>query len=107
MLRQRFSEPDGQGFRIRAINRYFTKVARFREWLSVVIHITAGQPSRTPKLLSIRYRNSEREIRNVFIEDGMVVFVSRYHKGFHISNDTKVIQQYLPQEVGELVVQYL
>ena len=37
----------------------------------------------------------------------MVVFISRYHKGFHISNDTKVIQRYLPQEVGELVVQYL
>jgi hypothetical protein len=54
-LRRRFSEPDGQGFRMRAINRYFAEVARFRERLSVAIHITAGQPSRTPELLSIRY----------------------------------------------------
>ena len=43
----------------------------------------------------------------MFIEDGMVVFVSRYHKGFHVSNDTKVIQRYLPREVGELVIQYI
>ena len=89
---------------MRAINRYFTEVARFRERLSVTIYITAGQPSRAPELLSIRHRNSEREIRNVFIEDGMVVFVSRYHKGFHVSNNIKVIQRYLLREVGELVV---
>ena len=106
-LRRRFSERDGQGFRMRTIDRYLAEVARFRERLSVAIHITAGQPSRTPELLSIRYQNSEREIRNIFIEDGMVVFVSRYHKGFHISNDTKVIQRYLPREVGELVIRYI
>ena len=41
-LRRRFSESDGQGFRMRAINRYFTEVARFRERLSVAIYITAG-----------------------------------------------------------------
>jgi hypothetical protein len=43
----------------------------------------------------------------MFIEDRMVVFVSRYHKGFHITNNTKVIQRYLPQEVRELVVRYI
>ncbi|KKZ66219.1 hypothetical protein EMCG_08055 [[Emmonsia] crescens] len=37
----------------------------------------------------------------------MVVFVTRYHKGFHASNDIKVIHRYLPREVGELVVWYL
>ncbi|RMJ20764.1 hypothetical protein PHISP_08366, partial [Aspergillus sp. HF37] len=37
----------------------------------------------------------------------MVVFVSRYHKGFYASNDVKIIHRYLPREVGELVVSYL
>lgn len=106
-LRQRFVQPDGQGFRMHAIDRLFRVVSQFRERLAVAIHISAGQPSRGPELMSIRHRNSERERRNIFIEDRMVVFVSRYHKGFHVHNDTKVIFRYLPRELGELVVWYL
>lgn len=37
----------------------------------------------------------------------MVVFVTRYHKGYSLSGDVKIIHQYLLQEVGELLVQYL
>lgn len=45
--------------------------------------------------------------RNVFIEDGMVVFVTRYHKGYLLSGNVKIIHHYLPREVGELLVWYL
>ncbi|KAF7566054.1 hypothetical protein PtrM4_143740 [Pyrenophora tritici-repentis] len=45
--------------------------------------------------------------RNIFIEDGMVVFVTRYHKGYKVSGDVKIIHRYLPREVGELVVWYM
>jgi hypothetical protein len=37
----------------------------------------------------------------------MVVFVTHYHKGFHATNDVKIIHRYVPREVGELVVWYL
>ncbi|EDN04941.1 conserved hypothetical protein [Histoplasma mississippiense (nom. inval.)] len=91
-----------------AINAYLRWVVRFREKLSVAVHVTAGQPARAPELLSVRPINTENGgHRNIFIEDGMVVFVTRYHKGFHASNDIKVIHRYLPREVGELVVWYL
>lgn len=43
-------------------------------------------------------------MRNVFIEDSIVVLASKYYKGFYASNNTKIIHQYLPREVGELVV---
>jgi hypothetical protein len=89
---------------MRAIDRYFTAVVQFRERFSVTNYITSGAPSRTDELASIRWCNSEREIRNAFIEDGIVVFVTRYHKAFHVSNNIKVIQRYLPQEVSELFV---
>jgi RecQ family ATP-dependent DNA helicase len=36
-----------------------------------------------------------------------VVFVTRYHKGYHLSGDVKIIHRYLPQEVGELYIKYL
>jgi hypothetical protein len=59
-------------------------------------------------LLSIQHVNTENNWRrNIFIEDGMVVFVTAYHKGFHASNDIKIIHRYLPREVGELAVWYL
>lgn len=37
----------------------------------------------------------------------MVMFVTAYHKGFHASNNVKIIHQYVPREVGELVVWYI
>jgi sulfur relay (sulfurtransferase) DsrC/TusE family protein len=37
----------------------------------------------------------------------MVVFVTQYYKGYNVSGDVKIIYQYLPREVGELVVWYL
>jgi hypothetical protein len=91
-----------------AIDVYLQRVAYFREKLAIAIHVSGGQPARAPELLSIRHYNTDSGgRRNVFIEDGLVTFVSQYHKGFYASNDTKVIHRYLPQEVGELVVYYL
>ena len=43
----------------------------------------------------------------MFVEDGAVVFVTKYHKGYQMSGDVKIIHRYLPREVGELVVWYL
>jgi hypothetical protein len=37
----------------------------------------------------------------------MVTFMMVYHKGFHASNDVKIIHRYVPREVGELVVWYI
>ncbi len=92
----------------RAIQTYIRRVVQFREKLSVLVHTTAGQPARASELLSIRFRNTANGgHQNIFIEDGMVVFVTHYHKGFHVSNNIKVIHQYVPREVGELVVWYL
>jgi superfamily II DNA or RNA helicase len=90
------------------LQKYFQQVARFKEKLAVAVHLTGGAPARAPELLSIQHVNTETNSRrNIFIEDGMVVFVTTYHKGFHASNDIKIIHRYLPREVGELVVWYL
>ncbi|KAJ5302427.1 hypothetical protein N7476_009226 [Penicillium atrosanguineum] len=106
-VQRRFINTHEGQFRTSAIQRYMQRVVRFREQLCIAIHVTAGQPSRAPELLSIRHRNTEGGHRNIFIEDGLVVFASRYHKGFYAQNDAKTIHRYLPREVGELVVQYL
>ena len=63
---------------------------------------------RVPELLSIQHVNTNNNWHcNIFIEDSLVVFVMAYHKGFYMSNNVKIIHQYLPCKVGELVVWYL
>ncbi|OQE33242.1 hypothetical protein PENCOP_c068G05484, partial [Penicillium coprophilum] len=106
-LQRLFLDPQKGQFRTTAIRSYLRAVVRFREKLSVAVHITGGQPSRAPELLSVRHRNTETAHRNVFIEDRLVVIATSYHKGFYTRNDTKLIHRYLPREVGELLVRYL
>ncbi|KAL1998397.1 hypothetical protein VTN02DRAFT_6282 [Thermoascus thermophilus] len=89
-------------------DRYFNRFAEFRALLGVCVHIMAGQPSCAPEVLSIQHRNTAHGTHwNVFIPDGMVTFVTRYHKGFYASNDVKLIHRYVPRAVGEPVIWYL
>jgi len=108
-IRERFLKPGTEsGVDRQGIESYMAQVAEFREKLLVLMHITSGQPGRAPEILSVRHSNTVRGgHRNIFIEDGMVVFVTRYHKGYAVSGDVKIIHRYLPREVGELVVWYL
>ncbi|OKP11118.1 ATP-dependent DNA helicase Q5 [Penicillium subrubescens] len=107
-LQRLFMQANTNRFSVDAIGRFFGFVNEFKEKLAVLVHITSGQPPRGPELLSIRHRNSAAGgHRNVFIEDGLVAFITRYHKGFYASGDAKVIHRYVPREVGELVVWYL
>lgn len=108
-LQDRFVRSDSAGFIDRERTRdWMRQVARFRGLLLILMHITGGQPARGPEILSVRHRNTAQGgHRNMFIEDGMVVYVTKYHKGMQMSGDVKIIHRYLPREVGELVVWYL
>ncbi|KAJ5422794.1 hypothetical protein N7491_011239 [Penicillium cf. griseofulvum] len=97
-LQRLFLDSQKGQFRTTTIRSYLRAVVRFREKLSVAVHITGGQPSRAPELLSVRHRNTETAHRNIFIEDRLVVIATSYHKGFYTRNDTKLIYRYLPQQ---------
>jgi hypothetical protein len=82
---------------------YMTQIARFRENLLILMHIIGGQPARGPKILNIRHSNTVKgEYRNIFIEDQLIVFITRYHKKYNISGDVKIIYRYLPRAVRAL-----
>ena len=93
------------GFSASKATKYFQQVAWFKEKLAVAMYLTSSAPARAPELLSIQHVNTETNIRrNIYIKDGMVVFMSTYHKRFYSSNNVKIIYQYLPRAVGELVI---
>jgi superfamily II DNA/RNA helicase len=59
-------------------------------------------------LVTVKHSNSANgDSRGIFIEDGLVVFVTKYHKNVGQTGKGKVIHRYVPREVGELVVLYL
>jgi hypothetical protein len=56
------------------------------------MYITRGQLARGPKILSVRHSNTSKGGHyNIFIKDGIVVFVTRYYKGYNVSSDVKII----------------
>jgi len=88
--------------------KYQGRVSQFTEKLAVLVHLTGGQPARIPELLSIRYCNTvSGGQRNVFVHNGKVRLVRRYHKGYKHSGQVKEISRFLPREVGEIFIYYL
>jgi hypothetical protein len=76
--------------------------------LLLLIHILGGQPARGTELLSLQLRNTIHGLRrNIFIENGLVGFVTFYHKGYSVSGSTKIIHRYLPEAISELLVYYV
>ena len=71
---------------------WIRQVVAFRSQLLILMHMTGGQPARGTEILSVRHRNTVKGGHwNLFIEDGLVVFVTKYHKGFQMSGDVKII----------------
>jgi len=87
---------------------YLRAVAAFRTQLLLLMHLTGGQLARVTELLSVRHRNTAAgQQRNVYVEDEMMIFVTRYHKGYSRSDEIKLIYRYLPFLVDQLLVRYL
>ncbi|MDB5910917.1 MAG: hypothetical protein JWP34_5031, partial [Massilia sp.] len=95
-------------YRPTAVRRYRQQFEEFRELLLMLMHMAGGQPGRAPELIGIRHSNTANGgVRNVFAHQGMMCFVTVYHKNYQSSEQVKIIHRYLPREVGELLVWYL
>jgi len=92
-----------------AVAAYMKAVRRFKETLFVLVHLAGGAPARGTEITSIQHTNSAEGVghRGVFVEAGLVSFVTTYHKGYDFSKKVKAIHRYVPREVSELVVYFL
>ena len=88
---------------------YMRAIRRFKERLFVLVHMTGGAPARGTEIVSIQYKNgvNGRGTRGVYIDGGLVSFVTSYHKGYSASKKVKIIHRYVPREVSEMVIYYL
>ena len=108
-LRDSFlAETDGGGriWRDKAVALYETAADEFLKRLLVLIYIGAGQPLREPELFSVTWRNSQRR-RNIFIQHGLIMLHTTYHKGQQQTGAYKDNIRFLPSAVGDLLLDYI
>ncbi|KAJ4375413.1 hypothetical protein N0V85_009039 [Neurospora sp. IMI 360204] len=90
---------------IRVLREYSASIGRFLEYLAFLVHVTGGQAGRGTELLSLRFKNTqEGGLRNVFLDRGLIMLATGYHKGYNHSGYTKVVYRFLPKAVGELLI---
>ena len=68
-------------------------IRRFKERLFVLVHITRGALARGTEIVSIQYKNgvNGRGTRGVYIDGGLVLFITSYYKGYSASKKVKII----------------
>jgi hypothetical protein len=99
---------EGIRWKMDRVQEYGEAMRSFRAQLLVLMHISGGQPARGTEVVTVQYKNgADGDIRGLFVEDGLVVFVTMYNKTMGMSAKAKVIHRYIPREVGELVVYYI
>jgi len=96
----------GWAWRESAIASYEATVQEFLKRLSVLIHISGGQPVRESEFFSMTYRNTQRR-RSVIIRlDRMMVHV-QYHKGQQQTGNYKENVRFLASPIAELLLDYI
>ena len=91
------------------MSEYIRKVRQFKESLFVLVHLSSGGPGRGTEITLIQCENSADSVgyRGVFVEGGLVSFITNYHKGYSYKKRVRVVHRYVPSEVSELVVYFL
>jgi hypothetical protein len=90
---QSIEERESQTFNPDAVESYLRQVRRWKEELLVLVHMSAGAPVRATKLVSIQQVNSKNACCHcsIMIDQGMVTFITSYHKGFSASQSQKCV----------------
>jgi superfamily II DNA or RNA helicase len=89
------------------VRRYLLQVDRFLEMLLCAVHVTSGQPGRGSEITTMRHRNGALQDRNIFVVDGQIMTVVRYHKSQSQWDKPKVVPRFLPPQLGQVMAIYL
>ena len=103
---RRLQSSDGR-WSAKQVKRYLRRVDRFLTLLLVCVHMTSGQPGRGSEITTMRHRNGLLQDRNIFIVDGQVMTVVRYHKSQSQWDKPRVVPRFLPPRLGQVMVLYL
>ncbi|OAF55127.1 hypothetical protein VC83_08395 [Pseudogymnoascus destructans] len=86
---------------------YLNQERQFLRKLMVTLHVTGGQPARGPEIGSIKVSNSVYSARNIYVINGQMCFLTMYDKARKRRGNTDYIVRFLPNEVSQVLAQYL
>jgi superfamily II DNA helicase RecQ len=86
---------------------YLDRERQFLLQLFVAMHITGGQPARSPEIGSVKVRNSITSNRNIFVVNGRVAVVTTYDKSLKRRGKTEYVFRCFPDQISQIIVQYL
>jgi len=100
------SSPGGLAWRESAMASYEATVQEFLKRLSVLVHISSGQPVRESEFFSMTHRNTQRR-RSVTIRFDRVMVHVQYHKGQQQTGNYKENVRFLSNPIAELLLDYI
>jgi len=103
---QKLRSSDGT-WNVRQVKRYLRRIEHFLGLQLAGIQITSGQPGRGTEVTTMRHRNGVLQDRNMFVADGQVMTVVRYHKSQSQWDKPKVVPRFLPWKLGQIMAVYL
>jgi superfamily II DNA helicase RecQ len=93
-------------WRMTRVREYGQLQRRVKELMLAAGHMTPGPPGRGEEITPIRIRNGFLQERNIYVINGRVGYVTRYHKSQALFGEAKVIPRFLPWRVGQIWALY-
>jgi hypothetical protein len=90
-----------------AVTQYLRSKEAFLETLMVILHATGGQAPRSTELFSLEYENGSSTERGVYVYNGRMAYVTRYHEARRSTNKEFNVVRFLPPRPGLLLFYYL
>ncbi|KAM0714670.1 hypothetical protein Q7P37_003050 [Cladosporium fusiforme] len=89
-----------------ALAGYEGTVQQFLKRLSVLVHVSSGQPIRESEFFEMTWRNTQRR-RSITIRHDRVMVHVKYHKGQQQTGRFKENVRFLAHPIGELLLDYI
>lgn len=94
-------------FAPRSVRSYIDRVENFLDMLMFLCHALGGMPARGTEFMSLKIRNSWTTMRNFYVVDGTLMFLTEYHKSQGRTEMPKLIPRFVPRQVAQLLIAYI
>ena len=110
-LRNRFFIVNNSNFELnkRAVKEYLKTLLEFKKYCLLLIYLTSGLPLRGTELVTLKYLNSYKDKREIFLDISSNLFIINisYYKGQVLSDKRASNIRYLPLSVSQIFLLYI
>jgi len=101
-LKQRFFVNEQiQESEVRSI---FYEADKAREYLLIAYHLLSGLPARASEISVLKLRNTNTELRNLYVNGGRMYTISRYSKNQSRTQRDSFIARFLPKQLANFFI---